>query len=135
MRLADEIVDSFHGHDKRYLLNQFRNDTYVAIEQGISLNPVLHAFQKVVHDYKIERHLIETFLESMEMDLDDQIYDQELYEKYFLGSAEVVGLMCLKVFIEGDPIKYEALKEGAMYLGSAFQKINFLEMLMQIIKR
>lgn len=126
VRFADEIVDTFHGYNKRELLEDFRKDTYKAIENGISLNPILNAFQEVVNTYQIDHDLIDTFLHSMEMDLDDHQYDQSLYEKYILGSAEVVGLMCLKVFVEGDPTKYEELKPFAMKLGSAFQKINFL---------
>jgi phytoene/squalene synthetase len=108
------------------LLEDFRKDTYKAIKQGISLNPILNAFQEVVNKYEVDHELIDTFLYSMEMDLDDREYDQSAYEKYILGSAEVVGLMCLKVFVEGDPQKYEELKPYAMKLGSAFQKINFL---------
>jgi len=126
VRFADEIVDTFHGYNKRELLDDFRKDTYKAIDQKISLNPILNSFQEVVNAYKIDHHLIETFLYSMEMDLDDQCYDQGLYEKYILGSAEVVGLMCLKVFVEGNEATYVELKPFAMKLGSAFQKINFL---------
>lgn len=126
VRFADEIVDTFHGYDKRVLLNDFKSDTHKAIQQGISLNPVLNAFQEVVNRFQIDQELIDTFLLSMEMDLDDQQYDQSLYEKYILGSAEVVGLMCLKVFVEGNQQQYETLKPYAMKLGSAFQKINFL---------
>ncbi|AMS25746.1 phytoene synthase [Bacteroidetes bacterium UKL13-3] len=126
VRFADEIVDTFHGYNKRELLEDFRKDTYKAIKQGISLNPILNAFQEVVNKYEVDHELIDTFLYSMEMDLDDREYDQSAYEKYILGSAEVVGLMCLKVFVEGDPQKYEELKPYAMKLGSAFQKINFL---------
>jgi phytoene synthase len=126
VRFADEIVDSFHDYDKAELLAEFKADTYKAIEKGISLNPILNSFQKVVNDYKIDLHLIETFLKSMEMDLDKKEYDAEGYKNYILGSAEVVGLMCLKVFVSGDQKMYEALKPYAMALGSAFQKINFL---------
>ena len=126
VRFADEIVDTFHGYNKRELLHDFKNDTHKAIIQGISLNPVLNAFQEVVNTYQIDPDLINTFLYSMEMDLDDQQYNQSLYEKYILGSAEVVGLMCLKIFVEGNQQQYEALKPYAMKLGSAFQKINFL---------
>ncbi len=126
VRFADEIVDSFHGYDKQALLKEFKADTYKAIEQGISLNPVLNNFQKVVNQYQIDYWLIDTFLHSMEMDLTEQTYTQEQYENYILGSAEVVGLMCLKVFVEGDEQKYNHLKNNAMKLGSAFQKINFL---------
>ncbi|WP_443943510.1 phytoene/squalene synthase family protein [Pedobacter sp. AW1-32] len=126
VRLADEIVDSFHQFDKKYLLEKFKQDTFEAIEQGISLNPVLNAFQIVVNQYRIDHELIRLFLRSMEMDLEDQIYDRNLYKEYILGSAEVVGLMCLKVFVQGDIAAYEKLKPYAMKLGSAFQKVNFL---------
>lgn len=126
VRFADEIVDSFHAYNKRELFNLFRKDTYRALHHKISLNPVLNSFQQTVHQYQIQTELIDTFLESMEMDLQDQEYDQAKYEKYILGSAEVVGLMCLKVFVNGDQTLYEELKPYAMKLGSAFQKINFL---------
>jgi len=126
VRFADEIVDTFHNQDKLTLLNEFREDTHKAISQRISLNPVLHAFQKTVHDYKIDTDLIDAFLDSMEMDLDKIDYEWHTYNKYIYGSAEVVGLMCLKVFAEGDLEVYEKLKEPARKLGSAFQKINFL---------
>jgi len=126
VRLADEIVDSFHQFDKRYLLEKFKQDTFEAIEQGISLNPVLNAFQLVVNEYEVDHELIRLFLRSMEMDLEDQAYDLNLYKEYILGSAEVVGLMCLKVFVQGDSGDYERLKPYAMKLGSAFQKVNFL---------
>jgi phytoene synthase len=126
VRFADEIVDSFHGYNKEYLLDKFRSDTYEAIDQGISLNPILNSFQHAVRKYNIDRELIETFLESMEMDLHKTAYSQEGYEKYILGSAEVVGLMCLKVFVNNDKILYKELEYPAMRLGSAFQKINFL---------
>ena len=126
VRFADEIVDSFHGYDKQKLLNRFKQDTYDAIEEKISLNPILNNFQYVVHQYKIERELIDLFLRSMEMDLEKIEYDQQKYEEYILGSAEVVGLMCLRVFCEGNGTRYAELKPSAMRLGSAFQKINFL---------
>lgn len=126
VRFADEIVDSFHGYDKQKLLNRFKQDTYDAIEEKISLNPILNNFQYVVNQYNIERELIDLFLGSMEMDLEKVQYDQQKYEAYILGSAEVVGLMCLRVFCEGDKQKYDQLKPSAMRLGSAFQKINFL---------
>jgi 15-cis-phytoene synthase len=126
VRFADEIVDSFHGYDKQKLLNRFKQDTYDAIEEKISLNPILNNFQYVVNQYKIERELIDLFLRSMEMDLDKVEYDQQKYEEYILGSAEVVGLMCLRIFCEGNGQKYDELKPSAMRLGSAFQKINFL---------
>jgi phytoene synthase len=126
VRLADEIVDTFHGHDKEFLLKEFRKDTFDAIKTEISLNPILHSFQLTVNKYNIDHQLIEQFLHSMEMDLNPIEYDQSKYEEYILGSAEVVGLMCLKVFVYGDQDKYEMLKPAAMKLGSAFQKINFL---------
>jgi phytoene/squalene synthetase len=126
VRLADEIVDSFHDFDKKALLEEFKNDTYQAIEKGISLNPILNSFQNVVNHYQIDHLLIDQFLKSMEMDLSEIAYDQRGFEEYILGSAEVVGLMCLSVFTEGEKEKYLALKEPAMKLGSAFQKINFL---------
>ena len=126
VRVADEIVDSFHGHDKAVLLKRFWKETHLALEEGVSTNPVLHSFQLVVHEFKIDQSLIDTFLASMEMDLEDREYNQAEYEKYILGSAEVVGLMCLKIFVRGDQRQYEALTPYAMKLGSAFQKINFL---------
>lgn len=126
VRFADEIVDSFHDFDKEALLADFKKQTYAAIEQGISLNPILNSFQWAVNTYKIPFELIETFLQSMEMDLDKKAYDVGKYEQYILGSAEVVGLMCLKVFVNGDETEYNRLKPAAMKLGSAFQKINFL---------
>ena len=126
VRFADEIVDTFHTYDKAYLLTKFRKDAYEAIEQGISLNPVLHSFQAVVRTYQIEQDLIDAFLDSMEMDLHFQNYEDALYKQYIYGSAEVVGLMCLRVFCEGDTESYERLKSSARSLGSAFQKINFL---------
>lgn len=126
VRFADEIVDSFHDFNKKELLADFRKQTYAAIEQKISLNPILNSFQNAVNQYKIPIELIDTFLDSMEMDLENIEYDRSAYEKYILGSAEVVGLMCLKVFLEGDEQTYLKLKPEAMALGSAFQKINFL---------
>ena len=126
VRFADEIVDTFHGYDKAKLLADFKVQTYEAIDAGISLNPILNSFQWAVNRYKIPTELIDTFLDSMEMDLQKHTYDQGKYETYILGSAEVVGLMCLKVFVEGDQAQYEHLKPYAMKLGAAFQKINFL---------
>ena len=126
VRFADEIVDTFHDYPKKALLDRFREDTYRAIEERISLNPVLHAFQETVHAYQIERELIDAFLDSMEMDLHFDRYHDSLYKKYIYGSAEVVGLMCLRVFVEGDNEQYERLKAPACSLGAAFQKINFL---------
>jgi len=126
VRVADEIVDSFEGYDKKYLLKKFKAETYEAIENKISLNPILNSFQQVVHQYKISADLIETFLKSMEMDLEKIDYSTEKYTQYIQGSAEVVGLMCLHVFTEGNKNLYDELKPFAMKLGAAFQKINFL---------
>ncbi len=126
VRFADEIVDSFHGYDKKTLLEKFKKDTHEAIEERISLNPILNSFQETVHAYNIEIELVDTFLRSMEMDLFKTSYDQKWYEEYILGSAEVVGLMCLKVFSDNDKEMYDSLKLYARKLGSAFQKINFL---------
>ena len=126
VRLADEIVDSFHNYNKPELLAQFKNQTAQALHEGISLNPILHAFQQTVHAYNIDRNLIQQFLHSMEMDLSPLDYDTDLYREYILGSAEVVGLMCLQIFVEGNKESYESLKLYAQKLGSAFQKVNFL---------
>lgn len=126
VRWADEIVDTFHDHDKAALFADFRRQTDEALATGLSLNPVLHAFQHMVKRYGIDREFIEAFLYSMEMDLDDRSYNQSLYERYIYGSAEVVGLMCLRIFCEGDEAMFERLREPARRLGSAFQKVNFL---------
>ncbi|RZK75523.1 MAG: phytoene/squalene synthase family protein [Pedobacter sp.] len=126
VRLADEIVDSFHDYDKEYLLEKFRADCLEAIDHGISLNPVLNSFQQVVNEFGIELELIELFLHSMKMDLKETIYTPEKFDEYILGSAQVVGLMCLRVFTNGDEEAYQKLRHSAMKLGSAFQKINFL---------
>ena len=126
VRLADEIVDSFQGYDKEKLLNRLKVETYEALEDGISLNPILHSFQETVRHYDIDRQLIDQFLHSMEMDLHKIEYNSERYKEYIYGSAEVVGLMCLQIFTEGDKQQYEKLKPYAMKLGSAFQKVNFL---------
>ena len=126
VRFADEIVDTFHDHDKALLFEEFREDTYKALDRKISLNPILHAFQEVVHEYDITLDLIDGFLDSMKMDLKSYEFDRPTYEKYIFGSAEVVGLMCLKVFVKGDKQEYDRLKDSAMKLGSAFQKVNFL---------
>ncbi len=126
VRSADEIVDSFHGYPKQELLNKFKEDTYEAISKGISLNPVLNSFQATVNRYQVDNELIDSFLHSMEMDLSIRNYDDEQYNEYIWGSAEVVGLMCLKVFCNGNNEEYERLKPAARKLGSAFQKINFL---------
>ena len=126
VRYADEIVDTFHDFDKKDLLAKFKRDTYEAINDGISMNPILYSFQKVVNDYKISHDQIEAFFRSMETDLYQTAYDQNGYEEYIYGSAEVVGLMCLRVFAEGDDTLYERLKKPAKALGAAFQKVNFL---------
>ncbi len=126
VRLADEIVDSFHDYDKPLLMERLRCDTIQAIEDKISINPIINQFQQAVHSYNIEWELIDTFLKSMEMDLMQKEHDDQSYKNYILGSAEVVGLMCLRVFAEGDDAIYNKLKPYAMSLGSAFQKVNFL---------
>lgn len=126
VRFADEIVDTFHDYDKELLLEEFKAETYKAIERGISLNPILNSFQATVNKYKIDHALIDQFLHSMEMDLNPVEYNHPKYEEYILGSAEVVGLMCLKIFVYGDEAEYQKLKPYAMKLGSSFQKINFL---------
>ncbi|HKK81446.1 MAG TPA: phytoene/squalene synthase family protein [Prolixibacteraceae bacterium] len=126
VRYADEIVDTFFGFEQDILLKEFREDTYKAIERGISLNPILDSFQRTVNQCKIDGELIDAFLDSMEMDLNHEIYDSKLLEKYIYGSAEVVGLMCLHVFYSKEPEKYNELVYPARKLGEAFQKVNFL---------
>lgn len=126
VRFADEIVDTFHDYDKENLLAKFKADTYEALDKGISLNPILHRFQLTYNQYKIDRSLLDAFLYSMEMDLCQQYHNQESYNQYIFGSAEVVGLMCLKLFCNGDDAQYETLKPSAQRLGAAFQKVNFL---------
>jgi 15-cis-phytoene synthase len=126
VRFADEIVDTFHAFDKAMLLKRFRTETYLAINDKISLNPILNSFQAAVNRYQINPEVIAQFLESMEMDLTYKDHNQSTYEAYILGSAEAVGLMCLKVFCDRDDATYEKLKPFAMRLGAAFQKINFL---------
>lgn len=126
VRFADEIVDSFHDFNKETLLTRFASETHQAIDDKISLNPILNSFQYTVNRYHIERELVDTFLASMRMDLSLKAYDKETIDQYILGSAEVVGLMCLRVFCDGDTALFESLKGHAMKLGSAFQKINFL---------
>ncbi|WP_069660776.1 phytoene/squalene synthase family protein [Arcticibacter eurypsychrophilus] len=126
VRYADEIVDTFHDFDKVQMIRQFGVDTYEAIERKVSINPVLHAFQQVVNQYHIDRNLIEAFLKSMEMDLEKVTYTPRLFNEYIYGSAEVVGLMCLKVFCNGQKDLYISLLPNAQKLGAAFQKINFL---------
>jgi len=126
VRFADEIVDTFHGYDKKTLLARFKEETYRSIRENISLNPILNSFQFTVNHYQIEDALIEQFLKSMEMDLSRISYDADTFKEYILGSAEVVGLMCLRVFSNGKKEMFENLKHYAMHLGAAFQKINFL---------
>lgn len=126
VRFADEIVDTFHEYDKEALLAKFKVDTYEALEKGISLNPILHRFQLTYNQFKIDRSLLDAFLLSMEMDLRQHNHDQDSYNQYIFGSAEVVGLMCLKIFCNGNEAQYAALKPAAQRLGAAFQKVNFL---------
>ncbi|MBY0482711.1 MAG: phytoene/squalene synthase family protein [Chitinophagaceae bacterium] len=126
VRFVDEIVDSFHDHDKSQLLLEFRNATYDAIKNKISLNPILNSFQLTVNEFRIDHQLIDAFFYSMEMDLEKRKYDKAGYEEYIYGSAEVVGLMCLTVFCNNKPLQDEQLKPYAKSLGAAFQKVNFL---------
>ncbi len=127
VRFADEIVDSFHDYEKEELFNRFEADMNHALTHKISLNPILNSFQHTALKYNIDRHLIDSFMGSMRLDLTKSEYrTNEEYEQYIYGSADVVGLMCLKVFVKGDNVKYEELKDAAMHLGSAFQKVNFL---------
>ena len=127
VRLADEIVDSFHDYDKKILFTQFEADLESALKNKISLNPILNSFQETYHNYDIDKEMVDAFMNSMRLDLHKTVYHtEEEYKNYIYGSADVVGLMCLKVFVKGDPKKYEVLKETAMALGSAFQKVNFL---------
>ncbi len=126
VRFADEIVDTFHQYHKEELLQEFKKETFAAIERGISLNPILHSFQMAVNQYSIAAELIHDFFNSMEMDLSNTVYNSSGYRQYIYGSAEVVGLMCLHVFCEGDKDMYAKLKPSAQSLGAAFQKINFL---------
>ncbi len=127
VRFADEIVDTFHDYDKETLFNDFERSLENALDNKISLNPILNSFQKTYHQYQIPKHLVDSFMKSMRMDLNKNIYTtQEEYKEYIYGSADVVGLMCLCVFVNGDQKQYEELKDAAKALGSAFQKINFL---------
>ncbi|MUU79767.1 phytoene/squalene synthase family protein [Winogradskyella endarachnes] len=127
VRFADEIVDSFHDYNKEVLFNNFERDLEDALENKISLNPILNAFQETYHTYKIDKHMVDSFMDSMRLDLHKNNYlTQQEFKDYIYGSADVVGLMCLKVFVNGDNDKYESLKDSAMSLGSAFQKVNFL---------
>ena len=126
VRFADEIVDTFHDYDKEYLLQQFKDETYRAIKLGISVNPILHSFQMTVNKYNIDHKLIDAFFRSMEMDLAKTSYDTDGYNEYIYGSAEVVGLMCLHVFCDGNREQFTRLEPAARSLGAAFQKVNFL---------
>ena len=127
VRFADEIVDSFHNYDKKVLLNLFEKDLKKSIEDKISLNPILNSFQKTIHNYQIDYELIDSFLNSMKLDLDKKKYlTKKEFDQYVYGSADVVGLMCLKVFVKGNKNQYNDLRPYAMSLGSAFQKVNFL---------
>lgn len=127
VRFADEIVDSFHRYPKKDLLDRFEEDLYFSLDQKISLNPILNSFQQTVNEFEIDHKLIASFIKSMRWDLDKKVYDtEEEYKTYIYGSADVVGLMCLKVFVKGDNAQYNKLKPSAMALGSAFQKVNFL---------
>ena len=127
VRFADEIVDTFHGYDKEFLINNFEKDYYLAKEQGISLNPILNSFQQTVNKYQIPDEMVDAFLKSMKADLYKTEYQTKAeYDEYIYGSADVVGLMCLKVFVDGDDKRFNELKGAAMRLGSAFQKVNFL---------
>lgn len=126
VRLADEIVDTFHNHDKSFLLQRFKDDTFSALEQGISLNPILQSFQRTVRHYQVDHDLIKAFFRSMETDLLPNTYNRQAYEEYIYGSAEVVGLMCLYVFCEGNHELFRSLRQPARALGAAFQKVNFL---------
>ncbi len=126
VRIADEIVDTFHDHPKRKMLNELREQVFSAIDEGVSSNPIINSFQLVVNQYNIPHSLITSFLDSMEMDLEKQDYNSEDYKKYIYGSAEVVGLMCLKVFCNGNDSDYNELVNPARSLGEAFQKVNFL---------
>jgi phytoene/squalene synthetase len=127
VRFADEIVDTFHNKDKKLLLDKFEWDFYQSLDMGISLNPILHSFQKTIKEFKIDVKLVDAFMKSMRMDIEKKDYKtQEEYKEYIYGSADVVGLMCLKVFVNGNEEEYKKLKPTAMRLGSAFQKVNFL---------
>ena len=127
VRFADEIVDTFHDYNKKKLFENFEIDLENALTDKISLNPILNSFQHTYHQYGIDKDLVDAFMKSMRLDLHkkDYLTEQE-YKEYIYGSADVVGLMCLKVFVKGDNEKYESLKDSAMSLGSAFQKVNFL---------
>jgi len=127
VRFADEIVDTFHDYDRRDLFDRFERELNQSLEQRISLNPILNAFQHTYHQYAIPENLVRSFMKSMRMDLDKAVYyTEQEFREYIYGSADVVGLMCLRVFVQGDDARYDELRESAMALGSAFQKVNFL---------
>lgn len=126
VRLADEIVDSFHSYNQEYLLDKFESDTYEAIKNGISLNPILNSFQRTVNEYDLDHKHIDAFFQSMRMDLLKTSYNEENFENYIYGSAQVVGLMCLRIYVNGDKNLYDELRPHAISLGSAFQKVNFI---------
>lgn len=126
VRIADEIVDTFHDHQKELLLNNYIRETYDSIERKLGTNPVLHSFQWVVNEYGIGKELIQAFFDSMLMDLEPSRHNKETYQQYIFGSAEVIGLMCLQIFYKDEADKYEELKKYARKLGEAFQKVNFL---------
>ena len=126
VRLADEIVDSFHEYNKEELLNEFEDEFNKSIENKISINPIINSFQKVYHDYQIDYELVQSFINSMRSDLENKTYNKELFNNYIYGSAEVVGLMCLKIFVNGNHEKFLQLKDSSISLGAAFQKVNFL---------
>jgi 15-cis-phytoene synthase len=126
VRFADEIVDTFHGHNKALLLNNFKTETFAAIRDGISLNPILNSFQITINRYQVDHHLVRAFFRSMEMDLYYNTHNPDTYSEYIYGSAEVVGLMCLYVFCDGNKKQFESLEPAARALGAAFQKVNFL---------
>lgn len=127
VRFADEIVDTFHDYNKKELFQAFEKDLELALEQKISLNPILNSFQHTYHKYHLEKHMVTAFMNSMRLDLHKTDYlTEHEYKEYIYGSADVVGLMCLKVFVKGDQVKYDELKDAARSLGSAFQKVNFL---------
>jgi len=125
VRYADEIVDTFHNYDQQQLIERFSDETFRAIKEGISTNPVIHSFQQIVNQYHIDHELIRAFLRSMAMDLDNKAYDKDTYQTYIYGSAEVIGLMCLRIFTSDDAL-YQSLIPNARSLGAAFQKVNFL---------
>lgn len=126
VRLADEIVDSFHGFDRGKLLDEFESEFSRSIKTRISINPIINSFQKVYHDYNFDYSIVKSFIDSMRLDLGNTNYNKEILNNYIHGSAEVIGLMCLKIFVNGEEKKFTELKPSAVSLGTAFQKVNFL---------